>query len=129
MPRRPPLRDDGKPKRPPALPPPRTLPPPRPPPRSATWRACAKDNGCKLPRLADALREYQDPKKVDKIEKLNSQLSETKEILCQAIDKVLQRGEKLDDLVEKSTKLSSQSKLFYKEARKANSWCPGCVVM
>ena len=66
---------------------------------------------------------------MDKIEKLNSQLSETKEILCQAIDKVLQRGEKLDDLVEKSTKLSSQSKLFDKEARKANSWGPGCVVM
>jgi synaptobrevin family protein YKT6 len=36
---------------------------------------------------------------------------------------VLQRGEKLDDLVAKSSDLSAQSKMFYKSAKKQNSCC------
>ena len=39
------------------------------------------------------------------------------------IEAVLQRGEKLDDLVDKSEALSLQSKAFYKTARKTNSCC------
>jgi synaptobrevin family protein YKT6 len=39
------------------------------------------------------------------------------------IDNVLERGEKLDDLVSKSQDLSSQSKVFYKQAKKTNSCC------
>lgn len=38
-------------------------------------------------------------------------------------DSVLQRGEKLEDLVERSGELSAQSKLFYREAKRANSCC------
>jgi synaptobrevin homolog YKT6 len=34
------------------------------------------------------------------------------------IESVLQRGEKLDNLVERSTALSVQSKMFYKTAKK-----------
>lgn len=41
----------------------------------------------------------------------------------QKTDSVLQRGEKLEDLVERSGELSAQSKLFYREAKKANSCC------
>lgn len=39
------------------------------------------------------------------------------------IEAVLDRGEKLDDLVSKSEGLSVQSKAFYKTARKTNSCC------
>lgn len=39
------------------------------------------------------------------------------------IEAVLERGEKLDDLVSKSEGLSIQSKAFYKTARKTNSCC------
>lgn len=39
------------------------------------------------------------------------------------IEAVLERGEKLDDLVSKSEMLSLQSKTFYKTARKTNSCC------
>lgn len=39
------------------------------------------------------------------------------------LEAVLQRGEKLDDLVSKSEGLSVQSKAFYKTARKTNSCC------
>lgn len=39
------------------------------------------------------------------------------------IEAVLERGEKLDDLVAKSEGLSMQSKAFYKTAKKTNACC------
>ena len=44
-------------------------------------------------------------------------------ILHNTIDSVLQRGEKLDSLVEKSSDLSMASQMFYKQARKQNACC------
>ncbi len=88
-----------------------------------SWRSAKEDYSCKLPKLEDALQEYQAPEKVDKILKLNTQLNETKDLLVKTIDKVLERGEKLDDLVAKSDNLSQQSKMFYKQAKKTNSCC------
>jgi len=38
--------------------------------------------------------------------------------LHKTIENVLQRGEKLDDLVQKSDGLSAQSKMFYSEFRR-----------
>lgn len=87
------------------------------------WRAATEEYSCKFPRLESALTEYQEPAKMDKIMKLDQQLSETKDILYKTIDAVLQRGEKLDDLVDKSAALSQQSKMFYKQAKKTNSCC------
>ncbi len=77
----------------------------------------------KLPKLEQSLQDYQDPAQMDKLLKVDQQLNQTKEILLQTIDKVLQRGEKLDDLVEKSKNLTDASKVFYKQARKTNSCC------
>jgi hypothetical protein len=39
------------------------------------------------------------------------------------MDSLLQRGEKLDDLVQKSDQLSAQSKMFYKQAASQNACC------
>ncbi|VDK43299.1 unnamed protein product [Gongylonema pulchrum] len=39
------------------------------------------------------------------------------------VQSVLERGEKLDDLVAASEGLSNQSKLFYTQARKMNKCC------
>lgn len=39
------------------------------------------------------------------------------------IESVLERGEKLDNLVERSNALSAQSKMFYKTTKKQNSCC------
>lgn len=36
---------------------------------------------------------------------------------------LLERGEKLEDLVEKSDQLSAQSKIFFKTAKKTNACC------
>lgn len=69
------------------------------------------------------LAKYQNPKEADAMTKIQTDLDETKIILHNTITALLQRGEKLDDLVAKSEDLSSQSKVFYKTARKTNQCC------
>ena len=50
--------------------------------------------------------------------KVQAELDETKVILHKTIESVLERGEKLDSLVERSDALSAQSRMFYKAAKK-----------
>jgi hypothetical protein len=66
---------------------------------------------------------YQDPSEADKISKIQKDLEATTEILHKTIDSVLERGVKLDSLVDRSDDLSRQSKMFYKQAKKTNSCC------
>jgi len=67
--------------------------------------------------------KYQDPMAADKILKIQRELDDTKVVLHKTIDSVLARGEKLDNLVDKSTDLSLASQMFYKQARKQNQCC------
>lgn len=69
------------------------------------------------------LTKFQNPKEADAMTKIQNDLDETKIILHNTITSVLQRGEKLDNLVAKSEDLSMQSKVFYKTARKTNQCC------
>lgn len=74
-------------------------------------------------QLPAYLSKYQDPREADALTKIQGELDETKIILRNTIEAVLERGEKLDDLVSKSESLSMQSKAFYKTAKKTNSCC------
>ncbi|GAA5978269.1 hypothetical protein JCM5350_002246 [Sporobolomyces pararoseus] len=78
------------------------------------------------PQLQDYVSKYQDPKQADSIMKVQQELDETKIILHKTIESVLERGEKLDSLVDKSAALSASSKSFYKTAKKQNSCCVIC---
>lgn len=69
------------------------------------------------------LKKFQDPSTADPMTAIQKDLDETKIILLDSIKNVLERGEKLDDLVAKSEGLSLQSKTFYKTAKKTNSCC------
>lgn len=73
--------------------------------------------------LPAMLTKYQDPREADALTRMQEDLDETKIILRNTIEAVLDRGEKLDDLVYKSESLSIQSKAFYKTAKKTNSCC------
>lgn len=93
------------------------------PPRvahSITMKILEEFPQCKLEMY---LNKFQDPKEADSIMKLQAELDETKIILHSTIANLLKRGEKLDDLVAKSEDLSSQSKLFYKTAKKTTRCC------
>ena len=85
--------------------------------------AVMKENAVQFTPLSEAIVSYQDPKNVDKLTKIQQELNETTEIMHQTIDKVLERGVKLDDLVDRSADLSNQSRMFYKTAKKHNSCC------
>ncbi|CAG8746737.1 6896_t:CDS:2, partial [Dentiscutata erythropus] len=70
------------------------------------------------PELKTYLIKYQDPKEADQITKVQEQLDETKQVMNKTIESLLQRGEKLDDLIDRSQEISFQSKAFYKQAKK-----------
>jgi hypothetical protein len=71
-----------------------------------------------FPDINTYIQKYQDPRQADTIMRVQQELDETKIVLHKTIESVLQRGEKLDNLVERSTALSMQSKMFYKTAKK-----------
>jgi synaptobrevin family protein YKT6 len=88
-----------------------------------SWRNVKEDSSQPWPYLTDALSKFQDPAEADKLLKIQRELDETKIILHKTIDSVLERGEKLDSLVEKSSDLSAASQMFYKQAKKTNQCC------
>jgi|Transcript_21083 synaptobrevin family protein YKT6 len=94
---------------------------------SNTWKSQASlpssTDSTSFPQLEEYLVKYQDPASADKVTKIQNDLDETTQILHKTIDSVLERGVKLDSLVEKSDDLSRQSKMFYKQAKKTNSCC------
>ena len=87
------------------------------------WQKMIEPNSIVWAPLEEALTKYQDPASADQIMKIQKNLDETRDVLHGTIESVLQRGEKLEDLVERSGELSAQSKLFYKQAKRANSCC------
>ena len=76
-----------------------------------------------LPQLSEMLRSFQDPTEANALLKVQKTLDETRTVLTTTIEALLERGEKLDTLVEKSEQISTQSKAFYKVAKKTNSCC------
>lgn len=91
------------------------------------WRNAAGDSAECEDLVTSSLSKFQDPAAADKLLKIQRELDETKIVLHKTIDSVLARGEKLDNLVEKSSDLSMASQMFYKQARKSNSCCSGIM--
>ncbi|XP_013139877.1 PREDICTED: synaptobrevin homolog YKT6 [Papilio polytes] len=85
--------------------------------------ATGNETSIDFPVLPQYLAKYQNPREADALTKIQNDLDETKIILHDTIKAVLERGEKLDDLVAKSDSLTMHSKAFYKTARKTNSCC------
>ncbi|KAK0237550.1 snare protein YKT6 [Armillaria nabsnona] len=76
-----------------------------------------------FPDINTYLQKYQDPRQADTIMRVQQELDETQIVLHKTIESVLQRGEKLDNLVDRSTALSAHSKMFYKTTKKQNNCC------
>lgn len=96
-------------------------------PRSAFINATKTTNGnvdingkigqLPFPELKDYLSKYQNPEEADSIAKIQKELADTKVVLHNTIASVLERGEKIDNLVAKSDHLNATSKLFYTQVR------------
>lgn len=92
--------------------------------RFVKWNTIDADFACAdFPFLGQALHQYQDPAEADNLMKIQKELDVTKEVMHKNIEAVLNRGEKIDDLVNKSNDLNAQSKMFAKQAKNLNSCC------
>ncbi|EGC29523.1 hypothetical protein DICPUDRAFT_51212 [Dictyostelium purpureum] len=82
--------------------------------------------GAPFPELTYILQKYQDPKGHDKILDVQNQVNEIIPIMHKNIDVALGNTQKMETLLEQSNDLSSRSKLFLKQAKKANRRC--CII-
>jgi len=69
------------------------------------------------------LTQFQDPAQADQLTRIMSELEQTKMVLHETIEAALERGQKIDALIEKSNDLSGTSKMFFKTAKKQNQCC------
>ncbi|CAL2038552.1 hypothetical protein CAEBREN_17612 [Caenorhabditis brenneri] len=90
---------------------------------SAQWAVIKGEKDCPYPGLKELLERWQNPREADPMTRVQEEVEETKMVMHSTIQSVLDRGEKLDDLVKKSENLSDQSKMFYTSARKMNKCC------
>lgn len=88
----------------------------------AVWSSMAERSG-KMASLAEALKKYQNPQEADPLMRLQKDLDDTKDILRSTLVNVLERGEKIDDLVARSSDLNFEAQAFYKTAKKTNRCC------
>jgi hypothetical protein len=86
-------------------------------PRTAYATFANDTDRLQMPELKKYLEQYQDPAQADNITKIQKELDDTHAILKNTMSSLLERGEKIDDLVAKSEGLSSQSKMFYTQVR------------
>lgn len=81
------------------------------------------DNSLVWSDLQTILMKYQDPHEADDLMKAKKDLLEAKEIAHQALEKVIERGEKMEQLVSKSNDLSYASKMLFTASADQNSCC------
>lgn len=85
------------------------------------WMSCSRP--VDSPWLKELFRIHKNPAEADSLTRVQQELDETKIVLHKTIESLLERGEKLDDLVSKSNELGILSKEFLKDSRKTNSCC------
>jgi synaptobrevin family protein YKT6 len=73
--------------------------------------------------LKELVLKYQDPTKADSMLKLKKDLEETKEVLHQGIEKLLERGESIDSLIERTNEISESGKEFYRRTKRSKCPC------
>ena len=67
--------------------------------------------------ISSELKRFNDPES-DKMNRLQNSISDVKNVMRQNINKVLERGEKIDLLVDKSEALAESATVFHKRAKK-----------
>ncbi|KAI6240908.1 Synaptobrevin-like protein YKT6 [Aphelenchoides fujianensis] len=90
---------------------------------ASNWPMIREEKDCKFTKLPEYVAKWQNPREADALTRVQDEVEETKVVLHQTMQSVLERGERLDDLVKASENLSDQSKMFYTQARKMNKCC------
>ena len=81
------------------------------------------NNTPNLGQLDNIWAKYQDPISVNKILQVKKQLELTKNTMLESIDKIIERGDKIEDLVDKTDHLNDSAIKFMNNAKQLNSCC------
>eukprot|EP00026_Physarum_polycephalum_P018670 Phypoly_transcript_20336.p1 GENE.Phypoly_transcript_20336~~Phypoly_transcript_20336.p1 ORF type:complete len:216 (+),score=13.76 Phypoly_transcript_20336:35-649(+) len=89
------------------------------------WEALAdpKTPQVDFPKIKEMLVKCQSSGEADRVATVMNLIDETTIIMHKNIETALANGQKLESLVDKSEDLSRHSKVFYKQAKKANRCC------
>jgi synaptobrevin family protein YKT6 len=87
------------------------------------WKKVASDQTFIFHSIQKLLTEYSNPRKADKMLAVQQNLDEITEIMHKNIEDILQRGETLDTLLQKSDDIGQVSKMFHSKAKKNNQCC------
>ena len=87
------------------------------------WRNFKDDDNKSVEAISLEFKKFQNPKDADKLTKALGEVEDTKVVLHQSIQKLLERQGDLDKLVEKSNDLSAGAKQFYKSSKKMDKSC------
>eukprot|EP01102_Stenamoeba_stenopodia_P015078 TRINITY_DN509_c0_g1_i2.p1 TRINITY_DN509_c0_g1~~TRINITY_DN509_c0_g1_i2.p1 ORF type:complete len:204 (-),score=45.15 TRINITY_DN509_c0_g1_i2:208-819(-) len=90
---------------------------------SETWQNATADLDLPVPKLMELLTKYQNPSEEDKVTQIQNNLDKTKDLIIDSMQQLMERGERLDVLIEKSEKLSFQSKLILDASQDLNPRC------
>ena len=69
------------------------------------------------------LAEWQNPAQADKLLQVENELHQVQDIMHKNLKDLLDRGESIEQLQEKSNDLSTVSRDFYKKAKNQNKCC------
>eukprot|EP00484_Ammonia_sp_Unknown_P014803 CAMPEP_0197072902 /NCGR_PEP_ID=MMETSP1384-20130603/210331_1 /TAXON_ID=29189 /ORGANISM="Ammonia sp." /LENGTH=208 /DNA_ID=CAMNT_0042511723 /DNA_START=93 /DNA_END=719 /DNA_ORIENTATION=+ len=87
------------------------------------WKKVAQDEVFNYPQINQLLQEYVNPNQADKMMAVQQNLDEIKQIMHKNIEDILERGETLDNLLQKSDDIGEVSKMFHSKAKKNNQCC------
>ncbi|CAF1301994.1 unnamed protein product [Rotaria sordida] len=88
----------------------------------ASWSQMEKKTD-RLASLSELLKKYQNPQEADLLMSLEKDIDDTKVVLINTIEKLLERGENIDKLLQQSKDLSDVTKGFAETAKKTNKCC------
>ncbi len=71
----------------------------------------------------ELIKQYQNWEEQDIIKQIEDELQKCNAVVVDGLSKIMERGESLSELVDKSENLSSQTKLLFKTAKKKNRCC------
>lgn len=70
-----------------------------------------------LSKIKNEMKVFNNPENLDNLAIINKNIHEVMDIMLQNIDKILERGEKIENLLIKSEELEVNAKMFKKEAK------------
>eukprot|EP01083_Nonionella_stella_P252908 870859_1 len=87
------------------------------------WKKVNRDESFNYPQIKALLLEYANPNQADKMLAVQQNLDQIKHIMHKNIEDILERGETLDNLLQKSDDIGEVSKMFHSKAKKNNQCC------